>query len=59
MYYAEKIINGTLHYRFSPNEGWNEASKEQLTRRVRKAESKLRELSKLLEQMYKIIGTQD
>jgi hypothetical protein len=31
MYYAEKVINGILHCRYSPNEEWQEMSKEKLT----------------------------
>ena len=31
MYYAEKIINGILHCKHTPNGKWIELSKEKLT----------------------------
>lgn len=34
MYYAEKMINGVLHYRYSPNESWRKASLEQCNKRL-------------------------
>ena len=42
MYYAEKIIDGILHFRITPNGEWKEFSKEKLTEKV----TQLRELLK-------------
>lgn len=36
MYYAEKIINGVLHFKNTPNGEWIEVSKEKLTYELKK-----------------------
>lgn len=43
MYYAEKIINGILHCRHTPNGWWIELSKEKLTDKIVKMEASLKE----------------
>lgn len=34
MYYEEKVINGVLCYRHSPDDAWTEYGKEQLTEMI-------------------------
>lgn len=43
MYYAEKIINGILHCKHTPNGKWIELSKERLTHKIVKMEARLKE----------------
>jgi len=38
MYYEEKVINGILCYRFSPDAEWKEFTAEKLTMRLLKSE---------------------
>ena len=38
MYYAEKVINGILCYKFNPDDEWKEFTAEKLTVRLLKAE---------------------
>jgi hypothetical protein len=39
MYYVEKVINGVLHYKTTPNGKWKPVSTEVLTKRVIEAEN--------------------
>lgn len=41
MFYQEKIINGVLCFRTSPNSNFEEYSKQTLTNRIRKMKSAL------------------
>ena len=41
MYYVEKVINGVLHYKTTPNGKWKPISVEELTKRVVEAERTL------------------
>lgn len=43
MYYAEKVIDGVLHCKTTPNGKWKPLSLESLTRRVIMAEKSLSE----------------
>lgn len=43
MYYAEKIIDGVLHFKTTPNGKWKEFSKQSLTDRITILEGKLKE----------------
>jgi len=50
MYYAEKMINGILHYKNTPNGEWKPKSIESLSDRVVKAEKKVQELERQLKE---------
>jgi hypothetical protein len=54
MYYEEKIINGVLCYRHSPNDAWTECSKEELTLMVQNARNKYNLIREILDQ-YEIL----
>lgn len=41
MYYQEKIINGILHCRHTPNGEWVELTKEAMTEKIIKLREKL------------------
>mgnify|MGYP003692044225 CR=1 FL=1 len=41
MYYAEKIINGVLHYRTHPRGKWREISPLKLTQKILDLQNKL------------------
>lgn len=41
MYYVEKVINGVLHYKTTPNCKWKPISVEELTRRLVASENTL------------------
>jgi hypothetical protein len=41
MYYVEKIINGILHCKHTPNGKWVELSKEKLTDKIVRMEARL------------------
>jgi len=47
MYYEEKMINGILHYRTSPNDEFEEYSKEALSRRIEDNKIKLQILEEI------------
>lgn len=44
MYYAEKWINGVLHYRGSPDVEWLPAGVELLNRRLAETQKRMREM---------------
>lgn len=46
MYYAEKIINGVIHFKHTPDGEWREKTPEALTEMVEKLRAQLRTLEK-------------
>jgi len=48
MYYAEKMIDGILHYKTTPDGDWNPMSIQELSRRVVKAERECQEMGERL-----------
>lgn len=56
MYYKEEIINGILHYKTTPNGEWQEVSKETLSIRTKEAETKVYELTQLIEKLNKVVA---
>jgi len=54
MYYAEKMINGILHYKTTPYGDWKPKSIESLSNRVVKAEKKVQELKRKLQEWENI-----
>jgi len=51
MYYKEKIINGILHYKTTPEGEWKEVSKETLSKRLQEAETKVLKLTEIIEKI--------
>ena len=45
MYYREKIINGILYCKTTPNGSWREVSNKALTKRLVDLEAKVKELA--------------
>lgn len=45
MYYQEKVINGIICSKTTPNGEWKELSKEQLTQRILRLENTLDSIS--------------
>lgn len=56
MYYEEQIINGILHYRLSPKDGYTQVRIESLSERVVKAEKKVNELRMLIEKLQLVVS---
>jgi hypothetical protein len=50
MYYLERVIDGILCYRLTPNGTWHELSNKELTKRLLAAEAKISELTTLMEE---------
>jgi len=44
MYYAEKIINGIIHYKLTLTMEWKERSKESLTNEIERLRKEISEL---------------
>lgn len=51
MYYAEKIIDGVLHFQITPNGKWVEMSKEDLTSEIVALKKQLTELQENYNQL--------
>lgn len=49
MYYQERVINGILHFRLTPDGEFREVSKEELTRRLERARELLYEANERIE----------
>jgi len=56
MYYKEKIINGILHYKITPDGEWKEIPKEILSKRVQGAETEVLKLIEIIEKIKIILA---
>ena len=45
MYYAEKVINGVLHYKLTPSASWKACTLEHLTQKVLELQEQIETLN--------------
>ena len=50
MYYAEKVINGVLHFQVMPDSEWHVMTPEMLTKKVLKLQQELDEIKAKIKQ---------
>lgn len=55
MYYEEKVVDGVLHYKSSPTEGWVSMTPQQLTTKIMYMKNELKVIEGTLESIKTIL----